>query len=459
MFKKYIPPEYKPAKRDQDKCDLCLELKKKILKLKELRNKLISCGCLRRDHCAGDIDDYSDDTPYTPSIRICQHLSNESKQYWFELVDTIAELQYHRDVSHSQNEAYKKDMLLCQTTTRYMMVVCDWKENYTMKGGTIATGRDFYHTVQVSIMGVIVYCKDIDNGKAQKMPIVSNVLTHDGTTAIMNIQLALKKLQTLHSAAFHRLECIKVWADSGPHYRNKEFAYYVLHNMLIEYSLKRSKLNFFGEKHGKNDCDSMFGHISGYLGNAEQSERIDSITKICDVISNAQKCVNDEKKKSKNNKKKKKENNTVSMIPIEWKMSSEEVEQYKTTHKKMEFTGITAYYCMRAESFNLSINGNINRVIYNHGLSLNQQSQVLKWKEGDIKRSKDPKQNPTSDPESDKNSFKTLANANQKLREALQAMDDDTDDEEQDDDVDVGVDVSEEKEFELFLYPTSRIAR
>ena len=375
-----------------------------------------------------------------------------------DLLDTVEELQFHRDVSHSQNEAYKKDMIFCQTTKGHMMIVCDWKENYTMKGGTIATGRDFYHTVQVSIMGVIVYCKDIDNGKAQKLPIVSNVLTHDGTTAIMNIKIALKKLQSLYTSVFEQLRCVKLWADSGPHYRNKEFAHFVLHQLLIDYSLTRTKLNFFGEKHGKNDCDSMFGHISGFLRDAEQSQRIDSIKKICEVIENAQKYVNDDKKaiQEKRNKSQKSKNykspntDTVTMIPIEWKMSRAEVDQYKTKHTKMEFNGITAYYCMRAESFNLNINGVINRVIYNHGLSLNDQSQALKWKEGDITRSKDPKQNPTTDPQSDKTNFKTLANANQKLRQALEDIDNiQIDDEEQDSDVDLE---TKQNEFGPYLY-------
>lgn len=122
-------------------------------------------------------------TPYEQALQRCTHLSDDTKQHWFEILDTIDELQFHRTIAHSQNECYKQDIKRCQTTTGQMLVVNDWKENYTMKGGTIATGRDFYHTVQVSVMGVIIFCKDIENGKAQKVPIVSNVLTHDGTTS------------------------------------------------------------------------------------------------------------------------------------------------------------------------------------------------------------------------------------------------------------------------------------
>ena len=137
-------------------------------------------------------------------------------------------------MAHAQNEAYKRDLKRCETIDHEMMIVVDWKENYTLKGGTIATGRDFYKTVQVSIMGMIVVCKDIERGTPQKIPIVSNVLTHDGTTAIMNVEKGLTMLTTMYPGAFNSLQKIILWADSEPHYRNKEFSHYALNDMLIK---------------------------------------------------------------------------------------------------------------------------------------------------------------------------------------------------------------------------------
>ena len=455
IFNKYIPKQYKPAKRDQDKCDTCLELKKRIKKLQQLRKDLIQCGCLRIDHCLNTLDDYSDETPYKLTISRCSHLSAEVKQHWIEILDTIHELQFHRTVSHSQNESYLQDIERCRTTKGQMLVVNDWKENYTMKGGTIATGRDFYHTVQVSIMGVIIFCKDIENGKAQKLPIVSNVLTHDGTTAIMNTDMAIQRVKSLYPTVFATLQGMSIWSDSGPHYRNKEFAHYALHETLVKYKLKRSRLNFFGEKHGKNDCDAMFSHIGGFLTNAEQSQRVDSIQKICEIIKTSQSSVNDEKKEKNEKGNKKTKLETTTIIPIPWEISENEEGEYKSNHPKMDFNGITAYYCLSATSENL----NKKKIIYNHGISSNTTSIPIKWNDGTVARSKDPKKNPTSDPESDKHNFTTLTNANTKLREALYQIDrlENGDSEEEVDDIDIDLGAAQ-AEFHGFLYDGDRVA-
>ena len=149
LFSNYIPKQCKPARRDQDKCDDCLELKNKIYKLKQLRKKLLKCGCLRNNEVSHIIYDYSDNTPYLQSLSTCDHIIDESpsKEDWLQLLDHVEQLQYHRDKAHAQREAYKKNFKYCQTTSQSMLMIVDWKENYVMKGGTVATGRDFCKNV------------------------------------------------------------------------------------------------------------------------------------------------------------------------------------------------------------------------------------------------------------------------------------------------------------------------
>lgn len=214
VFRKYTPTEFKRARRDQDKCGTCFEGKKMIKKLKELRVKLLRCGCLRQHQVSGVIDDYTDDTPYLRTLNQCAHLSDNEKYYWGNLINTIHEIQYHRYIEKTQRLSFKADIKRCQQNSGTMLIVVDWKENYSMKGGAVAVGRDFYHKVMVSIMGVVIYCKDIQNGKAQHLPIVSNVLTHDGTTAKMNINKALSKIGSLYPTALEQLKSVSVWADT-----------------------------------------------------------------------------------------------------------------------------------------------------------------------------------------------------------------------------------------------------
>lgn len=60
--------------------------------------------------------------------------------------------------------------------------------------------------------------------------------------------------------------------------------------------------------------------------------------------------------------------------------------------------------------------------IYNHGLSNNVHSETLRWKLEERKRTKDPKQNPSSDSETNKENFKAMESANNKLKNLLRKL-------------------------------------
>lgn len=79
----------------------------------------------------------------------------------------------------------------------------------------------------------------------------------------MNVTKAIEKIKFLHPIAFTTLRFITVWVDTGTYYRNLEFGHYVLHELLVDYNLVQTKLNYFGGKVYVIDC--MFGHISGFL--------------------------------------------------------------------------------------------------------------------------------------------------------------------------------------------------
>ena len=161
---------------------------------------------------------------------------------------------------------------------------------------------------------------------------------------------------------------------------------------------------------GKNSCDCMFGHVGGFLKDVEQCECVESINKICTIIGSTQQSINN----------KKKQHDSTTMIPIPWEISDAEVSQYKQTHYKMQFSGIKSYYCFSAKSDD--VNGSEEGQIYNHGLSNNSSSKTISWKAKEVKRTKDPKQNPTSDPEKDKQSFRSLEASNNNLRKLLSEL-------------------------------------
>ena len=419
-FLKNIPPEFKPAKRDQDKCDDCYQLKIKIRNVrKELKLKLTNCGCLRVENInPNDIeyelskDDYYLNYNYQDIINSCIHLTDNEKTEWNSELLISKELQYHRELSHSQRAAYREQIQTCQMQLNKLLMVFDWKENYTFKGGCVATGRDFYEYVSASIMGVVFFCLNINNGNPIYIPIVSNVLTHDGTTAIMNINKAIDKVNSEYNNVFEMIDTLYAWGDSGSHYRNKEVAYFILHELVIKYKFD-CILNFFGGKHGKNHCDNCFGHISGFLSNAEQSIRVDSLKKIVEVIQHSQQSINDN---IDNN------NDKTVILPVEWSISEDEVQLYKGIHKKMDIDGISAFHCFKTKKSNLRHRHNHIKIVYVHGLSNNQRCKAVHWKIGSVVRKNDPKKNPDKDINRNKIDFGTLAAANNKLRLLLKEL-------------------------------------
>ena len=54
-----------------------------------------------------------------------------------------------------------------------------------------------------------------------------------------------------------------IWADTGSHFRNNELVHYFFTE--LAQSNIRVELNFFGDKHGKNQRDTHFSAITNFI--------------------------------------------------------------------------------------------------------------------------------------------------------------------------------------------------
>ena len=94
-----------------------------------------------------------------------------------------------------------------------------------------------------------------------------------------------------------------VWTDCGKHFRNKTLVGYLLcelakvngiHGMPINFNFKSNlfqlifksivSINFFGEKHGKNQRDTHFSNISRFIHAESLVKRLTSSQDIADAI-------------------------------------------------------------------------------------------------------------------------------------------------------------------------------
>jgi hypothetical protein len=78
------------------------------------------------------------------------------------------------------------------------------------------------------------------------------------------------------------LESIVIWSDCGLHFRSSACMYFFLKE-LPEMGYK-IEVNFFGEKHGKSNCDQHFSTITTYLRYSSFIKKISCAKDIVDAI-------------------------------------------------------------------------------------------------------------------------------------------------------------------------------
>lgn len=249
MFKKYksekkcdvsettlrqnTPKHYKRARKETDLCEYCeteQPLQKQLKKAQDTKSQLIQ------------------DNQPTETIDSIINQYQESLDF----------ISHHKIQQQKQREIFKSQ--ISQLNSQDTCVVAfDFKENIRVGCGPREIGRDFYDKSQRSVFGMVVYyvCDD-GSVKHRFVHVVSEVLSHDG----LFVRQCLTKLLSLEWMT--KYKSVSFWSDCGPHFRNYEVLNHVLFELPKYYSVATT-YNFWGEKHGKNPCDSDFSVLSQWL--------------------------------------------------------------------------------------------------------------------------------------------------------------------------------------------------
>lgn len=150
----------------------------------------------------------------------------------------------------------------------------DFKENITLGGEFGHTQNEYYTKTFRSVLGIIVYYKYNDVVCKRAFDFVSEILNHDALFAT----LCLRKLYEDEWFASKKFSSIKIWTDCGPHFRCKEFLYFLYHDTCARF--KEVEWNLFEVHHGKTEVDGHFGQLARWLRDANKATLILTTTEL-----------------------------------------------------------------------------------------------------------------------------------------------------------------------------------
>ena len=214
-FFKYKPKQVKKPKSKQDACPICKESSRLLPNLE-------------KSH---------------PS-----NLSHDDRK-------AIEAFKFHEKLWRQRSDDYDAD--LEKISEEEAIITIDFKANISLGKGPVEDSHVYFSAPQRTIFGAAAFFKK--NGTVYKVmfTIVSRVLNHDSKTALE----MLKRILAHGVFDYFNPSKVKFWMDNAPnHFRTREtFASFA---DLQTSTTRKIEVNFFGEYHGKSECDRHFGLIS-----------------------------------------------------------------------------------------------------------------------------------------------------------------------------------------------------
>eukprot|EP00435_Cladocopium_sp_Y103_P038043 s2336_g10.t1 len=132
---------------------------------------------------------------------------------------------------------------------------------------------------ELSVFGIVVHAGQTQ-GTSRKFAfvVVSDVIEHTALAAALQLELLKSQLPMNQVAHCH------LWMDQGPHFKTLDLCAYVgMQCASKETANIPTILSWFGEKHGKGECDGLFGCCSRWL---QEKTRVPNtlIQNVTDVI-------------------------------------------------------------------------------------------------------------------------------------------------------------------------------
>ena len=189
----------------------------------------------------------------------------------------------HHCVSHFQRYQYNSMRTLMETGyfgRKILILLTDWSENFNLNGGKYKSADQHYGKNKCQILNVMEYYWTENLYK-----IVSNfVLTPLSIRKSSEFSIyRIKKIILEHKKNNSELENVVIWSDGS----TKEFLNANLFGNLGQLAQELDVnifWNFFGNMHGKNQCDSQFARYKTKLRRIINQKKIDGFEEALDVF-------------------------------------------------------------------------------------------------------------------------------------------------------------------------------
>lgn len=156
---------------------------------------------------------------------------------------------------------------------------------------------------------------------------------------------------------------LKIWSDCGPHFRNKEYLYYISHN--LPNNFEEITVNYFAEYHGKSPCDAHFSLISKWFKTIELKKKIRNTNELLEELTIMA--------------------NQVSKNPVKFLLHTR--EKRSRYYNILEIEDLKLYHCFKTSNYNNIIIASIYSKDIKFGINIKYN---IKQKEDDRKNKTAP---------------------------------------------------------------------
>lgn len=251
-------PHLKKARKETDKCEICVEGKKNELKLNEILRK----SNRRRLITLKDRDE------------------RQKLRGYIELYEK------HKSDNVHQRSSFKtmKETL----PENEALLVMDFKANIVLnEDAAVQISKEYFQNSQISLFGIVLYY--VKKGKLKQFyyDVFSDCTSH-------NSYFVSKALDRIFVDPFFTKKQFKsatFWLDNGPnHFKTREMFYYFYGIPDNNPTMDKVAWNFFVEYHGKNICDVRFSQIKAMLDAYVKNPHNPRLVSTEQVVSVVKKC-------------------------------------------------------------------------------------------------------------------------------------------------------------------------
>ncbi|RNA26241.1 hypothetical protein BpHYR1_013587 [Brachionus plicatilis] len=290
-FYKYVKRngEFKKAFRLTDICDYCEKgnhLKNKIQKYLKILNydknslfdsiKIINDFELLGLELTSLVDAKTENIEENKArLELVKDLLSNLKDY--EIVS------FHKNIAKAQRIAYNKHHTSFDELKDKIMIEVDFKQKIVIGMSPRQVNSEYYSQISRTCLGFGVYFVSEKNEiETIYFDIIASDLCEDARAVVRGFRILRDQ------DFFKQIEkkSLIVWMDCGKHFRNCEVVGYLLKDLAKEKI--HVNLNFFCEKHGKNQRDSHFSCISRFINAESLKRRLCSTKDIVEAINNGQ---------------------------------------------------------------------------------------------------------------------------------------------------------------------------